>query len=270
VDKFAIKDWLVWPSQSYSGTFNMEADHALAREMTKTLRQPLLRFFTWKPYCISLGYHQKPEEIDIDLCRQQNVDLVRRPTGGRAILHAEELTYSVVYPFEGIDVTNFYRLVHLPFVRALQNCGINAEFEKTQADFRQAYKTEKSQICFATSAQNEVEIAGKKLIGSAQRIYEKAILQHGSVLLGKKHEELVDFLKLPADSKNRIKTYIRDHTATVWDYTPGLKAERLSQKVREQFEEIFDISFTDINQNKEMISLLNSIPEKYKTEIRLN
>jgi len=237
----------------------MEADHVLAREMTITLQRPLLRFFTWKPYCISLGYHQKMEEIDIDLCRQQKVDLVRRPTGGRAILHAEELTYSVVYPFEGVDVAKFYRLAHLPFVQALQDFGIKAEFEKTQADFRQAYKTEKSQICFATSAQNEVEIAGKKLIGSAQRIYEKAILQHGSVLLGKKHEELVDFLKLPDESKKRMKIYIQNHTATIWDCSPGLKAEELSQRVEEQFEKIFKIEFTHINQNQELISLLNSI-----------
>jgi len=270
VDSFPIKDWLIWPCQSYSGTFNMEADHALAREMTKTLRQPLLRFFTWKPYCISLGYHQKPEEIDIDLCRQQDIDLVRRPTGGRAILHAEELTYSVVYPFEKIDVTNFYRLVHSPFVRALQDLGIGAEFEKTHADFRQFYKTEESQACFATSAQNEVEIAGKKLIGSAQRIYEKAILQHGSVLLGKKHEELVDFLKLSADSKERMREYIRNHTATIWDYSPGLKTGELSKKVQEQFEEIFGITFTPIHQNEELNSLLNSIRENSGYELQFN
>jgi lipoate-protein ligase A len=265
-----MKDWYIWPCKSFSGTFNMQADHILAREMSKKLSRPLLRFFTWKPQCISLGYHQKSEEIDIDLCRQQKIDLVRRPTGGRAILHAEELTYSVIYPFEGIDVTNFYWLMHVPFVQALQDSGIKAEFEKTQADFRAAYNTEKSQICFATSAQNEVKIEGRKLIGSAQRIYEKSILQHGSVLLGRKHEELVDFLTLSAESKIRMKTYIRKHTATIWDYLPDLNAEELSQRVEEQFIKIFKIEFTHIHQNQELISLLTSIPEKSGSELQLH
>jgi lipoate-protein ligase A len=248
----------------------MQADHILACEMSNIVRRPLLRFFTWNPYCISLGFHQKSEEIDLDLCRKEKIDLVRRPTGGRAILHAEELTYSVIYPSKETDVINFYRLVHLPFVKALRDSGINAEFERTQADFRQAYKTEKSQICFATSAQNEVEIEGKKLIGSAQRIYENAILQHGSVLLGKKHEELVDFLKLPAESKNRMKKYIRIHTATIWDYLLDLKADELSQKVQEQFIEIFNINFININRDKGSILLLKSIEEAAEFVIHQN
>ena len=270
MDKFRIRDWYIWPCQSFSGAFNMQADHILAFEMSNILHQPLLRFFTWNPNCISLGFHQKSEEIDLDLCRKEKIDLVRRPTGGRAILHAEELTYSVIYPSKETDVINFYRLVHLPFVKALRDSGINAEFERTQADFRQAYKTEKSQICFATSAQNEVEIEGKKLIGSAQRIYENAILQHGSVLLGKKHEELVEFLRLSKESKIKMKSYIQNHTTSIWNYLPDLNAQELSQKVQECFSEIFNIKFTNINQNKGLVFLLKSIRDAAEFAIQPN
>jgi lipoate-protein ligase A len=270
VDKFGIRDWYIWPCQSFSGAFNMQADHILASEMSNILRRPLLRFFTWKPYCISLGFHQKSEEIDLDLCRRKKIDLVRRPTGGRAILHAEELTYSVIYPSQETDVTNFYRLVHLPFLNALQDFGISAEFEKTQADFRQAYKTEKSQICFATSAQNEVEIEGKKLIGSAQRIYENAILQHGSVLLGKKHEELVYLIRLPKEFKIKMKSYIQNHTTSIWNYLPDLGTQKLSRKVQECFSEIFNINFIDINQDEGLVFLLKSIQEAAEFVIQQN
>jgi lipoate-protein ligase A len=171
----------------------MAADHLLAHGMATVIDRPLLRFFTWNPCCISLGYHQQTSDINLPLCLQNRIDVVRRPTGGRAILHAEELTYSVVHPFNDRDAGQFYRMIHTPMVEALHALNIPAEFEPAQPDFRQIYRTDRAYVCFATSARYEVEIDGKKLIGSAQRIYEQAILQHGSILLGRQHESLIDF-----------------------------------------------------------------------------
>lgn len=259
VASFDIKDWYIWPCQSYPGSFNMQADHIFAREMFKTLDRPLLRFFTWDPYCISLGYHQNPGIINQELCRSEGFDIVKRPTGGRAILHSEEMTYSIIYPFGRMDVMDFYRLVHLPFVEALKNLGINAELEPVQANFQHVYKTEKAQVCFATSAKYEVEIEGKKIIGSAQRIYENSILQHGSVLFGQMHERLIEFLSISPQTKEKMKNYLRVHTSNIWNFLPGLTAFELSQKVQEQFINLFQIRFTSIGHNKELKSVLETI-----------
>lgn len=234
----------------------MQLDHFLAREMSKHFDKPILRFFTWKPYCISLGFHQNLSDIDQKLCAHRGIDIVRRPTGGRAILHAEELTYSVIYPFDDLDVADVYRLIHLPFVEALQEWGIPAEFQAAQADFRQIYKTDRAYLCFATSAQHEVEIHGKKLIGSAQRVYNHAILQHGSILLGPAHLQLVDFLRMPAEQKKNIEHYLRCHTDYLWKYNPELSPESLAEHFGRHFEKYFNLNFQLITENKKLFTLL--------------
>ncbi len=241
----------------------MAADHLLARGMNKIIDRPLLRFFTWKPYCISLGYHQNVSDINQKLCRQNNIDVVRRPTGGRAILHAEELTYSVIYPFNSLDAAQFYQLIHIPVVEVLKGLDIPAEFEPSQPDFRQIYKTDRAYVCFATSARYEVEIEGKKLIGSAQRIYENAILQHGSILLGTFHESLMDFLMLPEDKKKMMKEYIRNHTSSVWQYHPGIQADSLAGLLQKKYENFYRIQFlpfekTEIFKNNLQTAIVNT------------
>jgi len=260
VDDIEIKSWYYWPFHIKSGACNMQTDHFLAREMYRNLDKPLLRFYAWTPFCISLGYHQNALDVNHDLCQKRGIDLVRRPTGGRAILHATELTYSVIYPFTGIDVTTIYRLIHLPFVKALQNIGIPAEFKSAQIDLRKAYKTDQAILCFATSAKYEVEIAGKKLIGSAQRIYKKAILQHGSVLLGSEHENVVEFLKMNERSKQMMKRYIKSHTTNIWQYKKEIQASELSNLVKKHFSKSFNIKFITINKN---LKLVNALEEQY-------
>ncbi len=252
MEKLEQKEWYLWPCEAHRGAFNMAVDDFLARQIGNQLDRPVLRFFIWNPFCISLGYHQKIDDIDLSKCEQAGIEVVRRPTGGRAILHAEELTYSVVYPFRELDVGGFYRLIHLPFVQALRELGVPAEFQKAQADFRQFYKTEKRAVCFATSAQYEVEAEGRKLIGSAQRVYEGAILQHGSLLLGPYHEKLVDFLQLSPKRKEELLQYIQGHTAYTDRYRPGLTAEKLAREVARHFQSMYGIHFLPLDANSEL------------------
>jgi len=257
VDNFAVKEWYLWPCQAFSGAANMQLDHFLARQLGKLLDRPILRFFSWDPYCISLGFHQKISDIDQELCVARSLEVVRRPTGGRAILHAEELTYSVIYPFDNLDVAEFYRLVHLPFVAALQEWHIPAEFQPSQADFRNIYKTDRALLCFATSAKYEVEIQGKKLIGSAQRVYENAILQHGSILLGPAHKELVNFLNISPDQKIEMEQYLQNHTICLWEYDPGISAASLARHCENHFRKYFDLQFCPFSNNKRLVAILN-------------
>ena len=258
MDNFDLKNWYIWPCQGFSGDFNMSVDHLLARNYGNLLDKPILRFFTWDPYCISLGYHQKATDISLEQCIRNGIDVVRRPTGGRAILHAEELTYSVIYPYNGLDISDFYKLIHDPFVATLNQMGIPATFEAVQADFRSIYKTDRSFLCFATSAKHEVEIDGKKLIGSAQRIYENSILQHGSVLIGSYHEEIIEYLALKDTNKSKMKQYIRDHTSYLKFYQNSISEVHLAERITDQFKKMFNINFTMYDNNPFMKRLMES------------
>jgi lipoate-protein ligase A len=261
VDRLDHTDWYFWPFTPYAGEFNMFADHWLARNFAEELDRPILRFYGWQPACISLGYHQNASDINQNRCRSEKIDVVRRPTGGRAILHAKELTYSVIYPYRNLDIQNFYRLIHIPFVLALQEMGIPASFEPSQADFRNIYKTDRAFLCFATSAKFEVEISGKKLIGSAQRVYENVILQHGSVLFGSQHRDLVDFLNIPESRQNEMKRYITEHTTTVWDYQKNLQAADLAVAIRDKFRHEQAINFSPIQENLQLYKKLINLSD---------
>ncbi|MCR4438403.1 MAG: biotin/lipoate A/B protein ligase family protein [bacterium] len=198
----------------------MAVDEAMAMEATQGVTTPTLRVFAWAPPCISLGYHQRAEEIDVERCLADGIGLVRRPTGGRAILHDEELTYSVVIPagspWFGEEVAQTYELISLALVEGLHSLGVAARFERaqqTQVDYRRA---EFSVPCFSSSVRNEVLWQGRKLVGSAQRRYEGALLQHGSILLGSAHLCLVDYLAgLDEEKRARYREYLRQRTAAV-------------------------------------------------------
>lgn len=259
MDEFREKEWYLWSCHAASGAYHMAVDDFLARQMGQLLDRPLLRFYTWQPYCVSLGYHQNISEINREKCRALGLDVVRRPTGGRAVLHAQELTYSVVYPFREVQIEDFYRLVHLPFVQALNKLGIPAAFQPAQADFRRVYQTDKAAVCFATSARYEVEIEGRKLIGSAQRVYEQAILQHGSLLLGDFHQKLVELLNLPEQKRQAMRTYIRQHAVEVWEYRGDVTAEALSRSITEEFARTFGIRFLPVEANPALLQAIEQI-----------
>jgi lipoate-protein ligase A len=193
----------------------MALDVQLARS-AKPTDSPILRLYQWRPWAISLGHHQSIAEIDLDRCRADGIDVVRRPTGGRAILHAEELTYSVVLPRAcGIPmqtISSTYRLVSEALVSGLRTLGLDVTFGKSS---RVPYQTQAP--CFATSTLYEIQWRGRKLVGSAQRRYEDAVLQHGSILLGNAHLNLADYLRIDPSQERRVdlRHALRSRTATV-------------------------------------------------------
>ncbi|MCW8960593.1 MAG: hypothetical protein OQK29_03455, partial [Ignavibacteriaceae bacterium] len=149
---------------------------------------PVLRVYRWKPYCISLGANQGYDSVNINNSGSEGLDVVKRPTGGRAILHSEELTYSVVYPVsDNNSPKRIYREINLALKNGLKHYDSileNIELEHSQPHFPSFYKDKKSTLCFAVSAMNELNYKGKKLAGSAQRKIGDVILQHGSILCG--------------------------------------------------------------------------------------
>lgn len=137
--------WRLLETGENSGGFNMALDSALLKLIPET-QTPILRFFQWKPFAVSLGYGQKLSSVNSEKIFAEGFEIVRRPTGGRAIFHSEELTYSVVLPnnhkFTQNGVTETYNRISVALLKGLKNIGIEkAEFEKSQINFKDFYKT---------------------------------------------------------------------------------------------------------------------------------
>ncbi|MBI5662449.1 MAG: hypothetical protein HZC46_09915 [Ignavibacterium album] len=205
--------WQVILSGENTGRFNMDFDLQLARSFPEI---PILRLYRWKPYCISIGANQSFDEVDKEKADRNNIDLVKRPTGGRAILHSEELTYSVVFPVElNYSAKAIYNEINLALREGLvfyDSLLSKLELEHNQVDFKDFYKEDKSSICFAVSAKSEINFNNKKLVGSAQRKIGKVVLQHGSILCGRYHLNIVDYLNVDESSKDEIRKEISETT----------------------------------------------------------
>ncbi len=178
--------WRLLVTEPTDGATNMAVDEALWRSRQAGAGSPTLRFFAWSPPTVSLGYGQPLDRaIDVDACRRLGVGLVRRPTGGSAIYHdgpERELTYSVVATTDDLgaapDLLATYNWIALALCRGLQALGAAAEIVPVpEAD------GPTPAFCFARTGRYEIEIAGRKLVGSAQRRLGACFLQHGSILL---------------------------------------------------------------------------------------
>jgi lipoyl(octanoyl) transferase len=198
-----------------TGAFNMDFDLRRAEMVDAGAAGPMLRVYNWTPWCISLGRHQQITEIDAKATENAGYDIVRRPTGGRAILHAEELTYSVVMPSEDRGIMEVYRLISEALTAGLQRLVPEIDIARAQPNFQKLYREAGSIPCFSSSARYEIEYGGKKLVGSAQRRIGSAVLQHGSILIGEAHLALADFLAVDAEVREQLRHDMRAHTITL-------------------------------------------------------
>jgi lipoate-protein ligase A len=199
-------DWLFENTGLHSGVFNMDYDSAIAQALVRGTGRPTIRVYCWQPYAISLGWNQSMEDVQTAKASAAGIDIVRRPTGGRAILHSEELTYSVVMRVKGKNILAVYDDVSRAIVTGLRELGVPAAIEKSQPHFPSLYRNASSASCFTSMGRYEIKCHDRKLVGSAQRRYavsegEEVVLQHGSILLGTHHKKIVDFLQLSSDGQ---------------------------------------------------------------------
>jgi len=238
--------WKLIRFDSYSGQYNMDYDIDLAKKCAS--ETAYLRFYRWEPYCISLGANQKEEELDLIKIKNDKLDFVKRPTGGRAILHAEELTYSVILPTSsGLGSKEVYRNISEGLVKGLilyDEKLTGAELEDEQPDFINLLAQTSGSLCFASTAKSEVKYKGKKLIGSAQRKLNNALLQHGSVLCGKFHTKLPEYLNISYSEKDILKKELLEKTielGTILD--SEIDYHKLEDCLISGFENQMDIEF---------------------------
>lgn len=170
------------PFEVNSGVENMQIDrNLLENAILHQEKEHIFRLYGWSPRCVSLGRNQKPDFVDRNFLKQNNIDLVKRLTGGRALLHDKELTYSYVCPISSLEngdsIMSSYREILQIFVEPFKLLGIDLEISDEKK-----YSNMDINYCMQVSTSADVCYKGKKLIGSAQYRKEGYILQHGSIL----------------------------------------------------------------------------------------
>lgn len=225
--------WRFIDSPPGGGAFNMAFDEAVLENMDIEYGEPVLRFYTWQIPTLSLGYRQKFSTAQWLAVNPENkIDLVRRPTGGGAVLHDKELTYSVVIsknmPFIGRAPHDAYRRINEAITTAFLSIGINInkilkqENQKKQAD---------NFLCFNDSSFSDISVNGQKLVGAAQIRKRSSILQHGSILL-----------QSPEVTSN--STLLTNQCTTITNvlgYTPSLPV--IKQALLSGFASVFNCRF---------------------------
>ncbi|HXY62192.1 MAG TPA: lipoate--protein ligase family protein [Nitrospirota bacterium] len=182
--------WKFLDTGSSIGAYNMAVDEELLARAQAGEAMSVLRFYGWRPPAVSIGRFQKIENaVNADACKRRGFDIVRRITGGRAVLHQHELTYSIVSrtdnPLFPPDVLGTYMIIAAGLLGGLRNLGINAEMvSRSDRHAALVKKGTKDPSCFASPSWYEILVNGKKIVGSAQRRVTGAFLQHGSVLIG--------------------------------------------------------------------------------------
>ena len=180
------RPWRLMVDGELPGAANMARDVAMLEAVAAGEAEPSLRLYGWDPPCLSLGRHQGVEAADLKFCRAEGIDVVRRPTGGRALLHHLELTYAVAAPLgEGPlprGLQDAYSVICGALVRAMRSLGVAAEL--TGGEVNLELPGPRTTVpCFEAPAGGEVVVAGRKLVGSAMRAHGGAVLQHGAILL---------------------------------------------------------------------------------------
>ncbi|MBK6766863.1 MAG: hypothetical protein IPG71_11300 [bacterium] len=198
---------------AHSGQYLMDRDRdelALAAECEWG---PCLTIYEWEVPTLSLGFHQETTKLDLPRLAAANMPLVRRPTGGAAVLHSEELTYAIVVPTAGDLRAGAWlqEYVGISITEALCEIGVQAALdERGEALSPLPNRTS----CFARTSRWEVAVKGKKLVGSAQRRQGDALLQHGSILMGNDHLRIVEYLAVNRPEERDLLRKRLDSKAT--------------------------------------------------------
>ena len=165
------------------GAWNMALDEAILERIGRGEALPTLRLYAWEPACLSLGHAQPFADVDTARLRERGWEVVRRATGGRAILHTDELTYSVIgsaeEPLLTSGVLESYNRIAQALLLAVKELGLPVEMKEGKTND----PTTPNPVCFEVPSTYEITVSGKKLIGSAQARKKEGVLQHGSLPL---------------------------------------------------------------------------------------
>ena len=239
--------------------FNMALDEAISEAVRQKLSPTTLRLYEWDRPSLSIGYFQKISDIDLEYCNLKDYPVVRRQTGGRAILHDAELTYSFSSSkdselFNGSLLEN-YTVISNALLKALALTGI-----KAQASYiKKRSNGHRNPACFKTVSFGEITVDRKKVIGSAQKRHKDGFLQHGSIVFDFNAENLCDALK----GSNREDF---NSIGALSNSRPDLTIQKLKLIIKEAFETALNVKIITDNPTKHEVSLAKELEaNKYST-----
>jgi lipoate-protein ligase A len=246
--------WRLLITPPLDGATNMALDEAILHALAEGNTLPTLRFFQWTPPCLSLGYNQHWRDADDWACQQLGYTWTRRPTGGKAILHTDEVTYSLIIPqddprIQG-GVVESYRVLSLGLLRGLAKLGVTAE-QATKEHLQTSEKSGHSgPVCFDTPSVYEITWQGKKLIGSAQLRRKEIVLQHGTLPLCGDLNRILNALTL-SDDERTLQARLLPQRATTLEKVSGRKFsfDQVTAALAAGFAEQFNITLTPMPVN---------------------
>ena len=212
------EEWRLVLDSGITGRENMILDEELATQVAEGKSAPVIRIYSWPCPAVTLGRHQKSEQmLDVERCEHSGIEIVRRPTGGKAILHlVGDVTYSVIAlasekPFSQ-DVLAGYAAVNKALVAGLGMLGVRATVRDPAPIWPE---TGVGFGCFESPGRHEVYWAGRKIVASAQRRTAGVVLQHGTIPLAETGSGLADLLRLEPGQRERFRRDLNDRTGTL-------------------------------------------------------
>lgn len=266
--------WNFINSGSHDPFYNMAMDEALLNFVSRGEIDPVIRFYTWDPATLSIGYFQRlKKEIDIDKVKEKGYGLVRRQTGGRGVLHDKELTYSVIvpesHPKMPKTVTEAYRVISQGLLEGFKLLGFDAYFAVPKSkEEREKLKHPRSSVCFDAPSWYELVVEGRKIAGSAQTRQKGVILQHGSILKDIDIDDLFDmFIFKNERLKDKMKQAFIDKAVAINDISDKVVSLKEMEAAFEKgFQKGLDINFKPLELTKEQQAEVKELAEKYKSD----
>lgn len=267
LDQLKLADWNLIITPPMSGALNMAIDEALLKSIGTNQSLPILRLYSWNPPCISLGYAQKFTDIDKNRLFERGWDVVRRTTGGRAILHTDEITYSVIGPKNEPRLTGDILSSYKRLSKALLNCLFILKAPAIALEKHNIAQADKlDPICFEIPSSYEITMDGKKIIGSAQARKKDGFLQHGTLPLVGDLSRITEVLVYKSEeSRLKARNKMLTKATTLYDSLGNEVSWEYSAKAIEKaFAKELNINFIKRNiSDIEMNIAIKLVDEKY-------
>ncbi|AKS67044.1 octanoyltransferase [Staphylococcus schleiferi] len=266
--------WHFINTGSHDPYYNMALDEALLNFVSRGEIDPVIRFYTWNPPTLSIGYFQRlSKEIDIDKVKEKGYGLVRRQTGGRGVLHDKELTYSVIVPESHPDmpktVTEAYRVISEGLLEGFKSLGFDAYFAVPRSkEEREKLKQPRSSVCFDAPSWYELVVEGKKIAGSAQTRQKGVILQHGSILQDVDIDDLFDMFIFKNDRlKAKMKEAFVEKAVAINDLSDShVSLTKMEVAFKEGFKKALDLEYQPLELTEAQQEEVKVLEEKYRSE----